>query len=82
MATESNINTYYEELIESLAERAFDSVEDGGYGFGDTPGEEDVGLYTHGELCANGVRDGEDVFFFHFAFLFFPFLNEVRVVRL
>lgn len=32
MAVESNINMYYEELIESLAERAFDSVQDGGYG--------------------------------------------------
>ncbi len=27
MAVESNINMYYEELIESLAERAFDSVQ-------------------------------------------------------
>lgn len=32
MATESNINSYYWELIESLAERAKDNVEDGGYG--------------------------------------------------
>ena len=32
MATESNINMYYEELIESLAERAYDNVKDGGYG--------------------------------------------------
>ena len=32
MAVESNINIYYEELIESLAERAFDSMKDGGYG--------------------------------------------------
>ena len=32
MATESNINMYYEELIESLAERAYDNAKDGGYG--------------------------------------------------
>ena len=32
MAVESNINMYYEELIESLAERAYDSMKDGGYG--------------------------------------------------
>lgn len=32
MAVESNINMYYEELIESLADRAFDSVKNGGYG--------------------------------------------------
>ena len=32
MATESNINTYYEELVQSLAERAADSLKDGGYG--------------------------------------------------
>lgn len=32
MATESNINSYYWELIESLAERAKDNVKDGGYG--------------------------------------------------
>lgn len=32
MAVESNINMYYEELIESLAERAYDDVKDGGYG--------------------------------------------------
>lgn len=32
MAVESNINMYYEELIESLAERAYDNVKDGGYG--------------------------------------------------
>lgn len=30
MAVESNINMYYEELIESLAERAYDSMKDGG----------------------------------------------------
>lgn len=28
MATESNINTYYEELINSLAERAYDDIKD------------------------------------------------------
>lgn len=32
MATESNINTYYEELIASLAERAYDDLKNGGYG--------------------------------------------------
>lgn len=32
MAVESNIEMYYEELISSLAERAFDSMKDGGYG--------------------------------------------------
>lgn len=32
MAIESNINSYYWELIESLAERAKDNVKDGGYG--------------------------------------------------
>ena len=30
MAVESNIEMYYEELIESLAERAYDSMKDGG----------------------------------------------------
>lgn len=30
MAVESNINMYYEELIKDLAERAYDSVKDGG----------------------------------------------------
>ena len=30
MAVESNIEMYYEELISSLAERAFDSMKDGG----------------------------------------------------
>ena len=32
MAVESNINMYYEELVESLAKRAYDSMKDGGYG--------------------------------------------------
>ena len=32
MATESNINTYYEELVASLAERAHDDLKNGGYG--------------------------------------------------
>lgn len=32
MATESNINTYYEELIADLAERAYDDLKNGGYG--------------------------------------------------
>lgn len=32
MATESNINTYYEELVQSLAERAADDLKNGGYG--------------------------------------------------
>lgn len=32
MAIESNINSYYWELIESLAERAKDNAKDGGYG--------------------------------------------------
>ena len=32
MAVESNIDMYYEELIESLAERAYDNMKDGGYG--------------------------------------------------
>lgn len=32
MAVESNINMYYEELIGSLAERAYDIMKDGGYG--------------------------------------------------
>lgn len=32
MATESNINTYYEELIASLADRAYDDLKNGGYG--------------------------------------------------
>ncbi len=31
-ATESNINMYYEELVQSLAERAFDDLKNGGYG--------------------------------------------------
>ena len=30
MAVESNIEMYYEELIESIAERAYDSMKDGG----------------------------------------------------
>lgn len=30
MAVESNIEMYYEELIESLAERAYDDMKDGG----------------------------------------------------
>lgn len=30
MAVESNIDMYYEELIESLAERAYDGMKDGG----------------------------------------------------
>lgn len=30
MAVESNIEMYYEELVESLAERAYDSMKDGG----------------------------------------------------
>lgn len=30
MAVESNIEMYYEELISSLAERAYDSMKDGG----------------------------------------------------
>lgn len=30
MAVESNIEMYYEELIESMAERAFDGMKDGG----------------------------------------------------
>lgn len=30
MAVESNIEMYYEELVESLAERAFDDMKDGG----------------------------------------------------
>ena len=32
MATEGNINQYYEELIASLADRAYDGLKDGGYG--------------------------------------------------
>ena len=32
MATESNINMYYEELIASLADRAYDDLKNGGYG--------------------------------------------------
>lgn len=32
MAIESNIDSYYWELIESLAERAKDNAKDGGYG--------------------------------------------------
>ena len=31
-ATESNINTYYEELTASLADRAYDDLKNGGYG--------------------------------------------------
>lgn len=30
MAVESNINMYYEELIESIAERAYDDMKNGG----------------------------------------------------
>ena len=30
MSVDSNIEMYYEELIESIAERAYDSMEDGG----------------------------------------------------
>ena len=32
MATECNINMYYEELVQSLAERAYDDIKDGSYG--------------------------------------------------
>lgn len=32
MATECNITTYYEELIASLADRAYDDLKNGGYG--------------------------------------------------
>lgn len=32
MAVESNVNMYYEGLVESMAERALDNIEDGGYG--------------------------------------------------
>lgn len=32
MAVESNINMYYEELVQSMAERAKDNLDDGGYG--------------------------------------------------
>jgi hypothetical protein len=32
MATESNLNTYYEELIASLADRAYEDLKSGGYG--------------------------------------------------
>lgn len=31
MAVESNIEMYYEEIVNSLAERAYDSLKDGGY---------------------------------------------------
>lgn len=32
MSIESNINSYYEELIASMSERAKDNLDDGGYG--------------------------------------------------
>lgn len=32
MSIEGNINSYYEELIASLADRAYDSLKSGGYG--------------------------------------------------
>lgn len=32
MSVESNINMYYEELVASIAERAMDNIDDGGYG--------------------------------------------------
>jgi len=32
MSVDSNINMYYEELVASMAERAKDNLDDGGYG--------------------------------------------------
>lgn len=31
MSINSNINLYYEELVQSIAERAYDNMKDGGY---------------------------------------------------
>ena len=32
MSVDSNINSYYEGIVESMAERALDNLDDGGYG--------------------------------------------------
>lgn len=61
MAVESNIEMYYEELISSLAERAFDDMKDGGDEVGCIWQAIDDGLIYYCDqayVVANALQNG------------------------
>lgn len=63
MAVESNIEMYYEELINSIAERAYDSMKDGGYGDEDeciwsAIDDELIYYFDQAYVVANALQNG------------------------